>query len=348
MKKKLITLAAMLLVTIAVLTVPALGTADAASETNLNDKIVYKAVGYKSGDCVLTANVCMIRRAMLERGSTKWDQVTNTSLRPIACISPSSSSLKYSYTYTIDGMSFTVVHGDLEGTAKEKKAQLKKLLKDHPEGVVIRGNKASISWGRVYPHGVLVTSYSDGKFYCSDASHNSGGVNVGIEAFSDSTMRGVGYCTGYWIITKIEGTPKSALKKVKAMIAGVENAKVISITADDSDPDSLLLKWKKSTTGYSVDGYKVYLKDDSGKYVEIADSDVQNCHIDTSELKETNRFKIVGYREVNEETVFTQASYFTYPVPEEGPEEVDDGEDIEEAPASGNNSNLTRKGVTMV
>ena len=60
---------------------------DKSIDTDLKDKSIYYVSGYRNNDCVLSANMYMIRRAAIINGTTCWDNVTVNKLRPFACTS---------------------------------------------------------------------------------------------------------------------------------------------------------------------------------------------------------------------------------------------------------------------
>ncbi len=182
----------------------------ATASEDLESLQIYKAVGYKAGDCVLTANVYMLRRASILAGSLEWDEITNTTLRSTACTSPYGSSLRYSYTYKKDGLTFKVIHDVVTGSAGNKTAQLKKLLEKHPEGIVVRGRDV-----RGYGHGILITEYRNGTFYAADSAQNKGGANRGILKMKETTVPRVSSLVHIWYIDSISGSSKSAKTHLK-------------------------------------------------------------------------------------------------------------------------------------
>ncbi len=105
--------------------------------------------------------------------------------------------MKYDYSYHSDNLKFIGGHGYLPGGYKANKRKLKALLKKHPEGIVVHGYD---SYG---PHGVLITGYKNGTFYCADSAKNSRGRNKGITTFGKSSMRSLGGCYQYWYLKSV-------------------------------------------------------------------------------------------------------------------------------------------------
>lgn len=168
----------------------------------------YKPVGYKSSDCVLTANVYMIRRAMILEGSDKWIEVINSKLRKFACTTSTGSCMRFDYKYKKAGLTFSVVHDTLRGSKDSKFKALKKLLITHPEGVVI--------WGidiNGYPHGVLATHVKGKILYAVDSAQNLWGRNRGIVKLTETTVPNLNTVSNIWYIDKITGKTKVNIKK---------------------------------------------------------------------------------------------------------------------------------------
>lgn len=165
----------------------------------LDEKSMYYTPDYKSGDCILSSAKSMIRRAAVMRESFKWDSITNTSLRGKA--TTSGGAFRNSFSYSNDGITYSVITQDLTGNAENKMRDIQALLANHPEGVIVWGRNAAKSG----PHGVLVTGISDGKLYAVDSTHNTFKANEGIEEWSKTTMKSISYCTDVWFFKSITG-----------------------------------------------------------------------------------------------------------------------------------------------
>lgn len=183
---------------------------DYAEATSVTDASVYWTTGYGSGGyCTLSANIYMIRRAMIARGSTKWANVTYSSAGPALCTSI--PSMKWNYTYSCDGVTVKGTHLSMTGTPAQKAAQLRKLLDSHPEGVVVRGNRLAGN-----AHGALLTGYygtGNNQFYVADSTHNASKFVKsprGIETWASSTLNDMSNVQDAWYLTSISGIASSA------------------------------------------------------------------------------------------------------------------------------------------
>lgn len=124
----------------------------AAAVESVNHKTVYQKQKQK-GTCTLSATAMMLRRGALYQGSERWKNIKESTLRSTAW--SEGGGLKWNFTY--EGM--RVKRTALPG-GKDNKAYLKKMLANHPEGVVL--------YDKTAPHAVLLTDYTDGVFYCAD------------------------------------------------------------------------------------------------------------------------------------------------------------------------------------
>ncbi|MBQ0005300.1 MAG: cell wall-binding repeat-containing protein [Clostridiales bacterium] len=184
--------------------------AEHVEATSVTDASVYWITGYGSGGyCTLSANIYMIRRAMIARGSTKWSSVTYSSAGPALCTSV--PTMKWNYTYSCDGVTVKGTHVTMTGSASQKAAQLRKLLDSHPEGVVVRGNRLA-----GYSHGALLTGYygtGNNQFYVADSTHNASkfvSSPKGIETWASSTLNDMSNVQDAWYLTSISGVATSA------------------------------------------------------------------------------------------------------------------------------------------
>ncbi|MCF0140849.1 MAG: cell wall-binding repeat-containing protein [Mogibacterium sp.] len=184
----------------------------AEATTSLSDKNVYFMTGYSSGFCNLSANIWMIRRAMIMRGSDAWTSVNYKSAQKVIC-SDGWNNLKGSYALTSDGVTVTCSSFSLSGSASSKAAKLRSMLDAHPEGVVVLGRD---SYGT---HAVLLTGYygtGDNQFYAVDATYNADGTikyfskAKGIQPYPDTSMQGISSVTVCWYLTSISGIATSA------------------------------------------------------------------------------------------------------------------------------------------
>lgn len=134
----------------------------------------------RSGTCTLASAAMMLRRRAYLDGLGDWVDVTENSVRSTAW----ANGLSHSFTY----MAMQVGYATLPSSLEEKKQTLIRLLKQHPEGIVI--------YDRTKPHAVLLTDYTDGVFYCADPANNISAGRVPISQASVS-IAGV---SCYWYI----------------------------------------------------------------------------------------------------------------------------------------------------
>ena len=165
------------LLLLAALTVPAL----AAELPSIDDPQVFIKQGRSSGTCTLASTAMMLRRAAILSGDENWDQITEESCR--AAFWRGGLPYEFSYGET------TVGHGWLPGGAANREA-LAEILAQHPEGVVI------LSYGA--HHGVLLTDYTDGVFYCCDPAPS---VPHGRTTIDQAWGTRVENSSAYWYVT---------------------------------------------------------------------------------------------------------------------------------------------------
>ena len=200
-KKRTIAIMIALALVISVMPAPAF-----AASSSLDDKSVYytPASDYKSGDCILTATKTMIRRASIIRKTGDWSKISNKSLRSLATVF---GLLLNSFRVDTEGLVYQVDSGLFVGKdSATKMKEIEVLLRAHPEGIVVHGDKAA-STG---PHGVLVTGIKNGVLYAADPTHNTGLNNEGIQSWDDTTMLSVKRVEKYWYISSIVPSTKTA------------------------------------------------------------------------------------------------------------------------------------------
>ena len=177
-------------------------------QLNIEDPELYYVKKYHSGDCVLCSNAYMIMRAAYYNGSEDYQKITNNLLRRYACTSKYGCIMKHDYKFTFDGVTYRIKAKSLSGKKSAKEKKLRDLLEEHPEGIVVRG--AARSGG----HGILLTSYEDGKFYAVDSAQNYHGRNKGIVEYDDTTMYSIKRLTQIWYIESQTGFPKSHIDDI--------------------------------------------------------------------------------------------------------------------------------------
>lgn len=135
------------------------------------------------GTCTLASTAMMLRRAALLNGDENWAQITEASCRQAFWIP--GCGLPYSFSYG----EMTVGHETLPGGAANE-AVLIDLLEAHPEGIMLHA--------ACVPHGILLTEYKDGQFYCADPSEY---VGEGIIPIEEAWGTRVENSNAYWYVT---------------------------------------------------------------------------------------------------------------------------------------------------
>lgn len=135
------------------------------------------------GTCTLASTAMMLRRAALLNGEENWAQITEASCRAEFWIP--GCGLPYSFSYG----EMTVGHETLPGGAANE-AVLIDLLEAHPEGIMLHA--------ACVPHGILLTEYKDGQFYCADPSEY---VGAGIIPIEEAWGTRVENSNAYWYVT---------------------------------------------------------------------------------------------------------------------------------------------------
>lgn len=192
MKKRVMSLVLALVLVLTMLPVQAMA-------ATINDSNVFVKQS-ESRKCTLTSAVMMLRRRAIIDGNANWDSISESTLAPEAWIN--GTGLRYSFSYM--GMNVSHAYFSSDSLA-DKKAELIKLLNQHPEGIEI--------YDMTLPHAVLLTDYdsSTGTFYCADPAP---GTDTGRIKLSESwnadnrggTQDGVISNLGkYWYITNKEG-----------------------------------------------------------------------------------------------------------------------------------------------
>ena len=135
------------------------------------------------GTCTLASTAMMLRRAALLNGDENWAQITEASCRAEFWIP--GCGLPYRFSYG----EMTVGHETLPGGAANE-AVLIDLLEAHPEGIMLHA--------ACVPHGILLTEYKDGQFYCADPSEY---VGAGIIPIEEAWGTRVENSNAYWYVT---------------------------------------------------------------------------------------------------------------------------------------------------
>ena len=244
MKKRITVLMITLALIITAMPVPA-----AAATAPVDRKAVCytPAADYRSGDCILSATKVMIRRAMLLRGSTKWSTISNKTIRKKATIF---GLLLHRFTFEADGMSYKVRVGFFKGNTNAARIkEFERLIKAHPEGVVIWGKNASV-FGM---HGVLLTDVKKGVPYVMDSWYNLGPRKCGIQVWDDSSMKSPIRCTQYWLIKEV-GLAKKAKAPAKGKPLAPTSAKNVDTKSTLTIKDQSVPASITQGDGFGVEG----------------------------------------------------------------------------------------------
>lgn len=266
MKRKGITIILMLVMLFSLVTTSSLA-ASKATPVSIDDVAVCYTPqsDYKSGDCILTATKVMIRRASIMRGSTQWSTISNKTLRGSATIV---GLLLHKFTFEADGLAYRVNVGFFKGkTDAARIKEFEALIKEHPEGVVVWGKKASV-FGM---HGVLLTDVKGGTPYVMDSWYNLGPRQNGIQKWNDSSMKAPSLCTQYWLIKEV-GLAKKATPPANGQ-------PLVAASATNVNPESTLTITDKTIpteitegNGFGVEGVIISNYRLSDVTVQIIDS----------------------------------------------------------------------------
>ncbi len=182
----------------------------------------------QSDTCTLASNVMLLRRAAMLKGDSDWQSITENSCSPYLWV----GGMRFSYTYRNISVDCERIYGNSTET-------LKRLLEEHPEGIV--------AYDYDYPHAVLLTDYTNGKFYCSDPARCCGSGR--IEA--DQSLVDTSDIEAYWYVTsdlpdvqirKMENTSEISAYEVNA---GSEVI-LIGSASDASGKCTYTYQYKKS------------------------------------------------------------------------------------------------------
>ena len=146
-----------------------------------------------TGTCTLCSSAMMIRTSMYLRGNNNWPKVTENALRPSAWME--GVGLYWNFSHKVGNTTVKVSHKNISGiTIKDLKA----LLDDHPEGIVL--------YCGGLPHAVYLTGYDGDVFYCADTVQGISGKQVSLKKSWLGIMYGsqaavLKRVTAYWYVT---------------------------------------------------------------------------------------------------------------------------------------------------
>ena len=145
-----------------------------------------------STSCTLCASTMMVRSALYTRNCDGWECIEEEDIAtPAWC----GDGLLWNWCYTRNGTTILVSHTQLQGTTEES---LNQILRDHPEGIVLY-------CGGAVQHGVFLTRYADGVFYCADPAVGYAGEEIPLEQSLLGTRLGkqssiLSAATAYWYV----------------------------------------------------------------------------------------------------------------------------------------------------
>lgn len=174
-------------------------TASAATYEALNQDEVFLKQEQR-GTCTLASTAMMLRRAALLNGDENWAEITEASCR--ATFWRAGRGLPYNFSYG----DLTVSHARLPGGEANTQVLID-LLEEHPEGIMLHA--------ACVPHGILLTEYRDGQFYCADPSEYA---NTGIIPIEEAWGTRVENSNAYWYVTSEVADPKEELVLAEAAI----------------------------------------------------------------------------------------------------------------------------------
>ena len=191
-----------------------------------------------SDTCTLVSTVMMIRRALIMKGNSKWKNATESSVKSVAW----NDGLAWNFTY----MGISVGHESLPASSEAKKQLLISLLKEHPEGIVLYYQ------GSVKMHAVLLTEYTNGKFYCAEPA----GQETGVIPLSHAFYVTASNATSYWYV-------KDSLPALTSFVQSEASLSIASSNINDKLVDSAsnsnitqVLTFANSNSSLLPDNYK--------------------------------------------------------------------------------------------
>lgn len=146
-----------------------------------------------SGTCTLCSATMMIRYRMYLSNNSSWSRVTESDVRSYGWLS--GVGLMWNWTYTFNDSSITIGRRAVSNgiTADELKA----ILDDHPEGIVLYVTSV--------PHAVFLTDYEGDTFYCADPSSYYSGKRIPLDASYTASRVGdqaavLAKVSSYWYV----------------------------------------------------------------------------------------------------------------------------------------------------
>ncbi|MDY3014252.1 MAG: hypothetical protein SOR61_03515 [Evtepia sp.] len=169
----------------------------AATTDHLNQPEVFLKQQQR-GTCTLASTAMMLRRTAMLRGDEDWAEITEASCREAFWLS--CRGLPYHFSY--DGMN--VSKEKLPGGEANRQILID-LLTEHPEGIVLHAS--------CVPHGILLTDYTDGVFYCADPAQDYPEGRIPVEQAYGTRIEN---SNGYWYVETPDVAVEASVPEVDA------------------------------------------------------------------------------------------------------------------------------------
>lgn len=252
---------------------------NAVSLSDLNTSEVF-VKQQESETCTLASNVMLLRRAAMLRGDSDWQSITESSCRSTLWC----GGMRFSYTYK--GISVDCER--IYGNSTEK---LKSLLSEHPEGIV--------AYDYDYPHAILLTDYTDGKFYGSDPARciAPGRINAADSLIDTSDIE------AYWYVTS-KLAPVQELKNTSRLSTeNAEYGKTVTIYGNvegNNGSCKFTYQYKRSynSSWKTISTEKTDKKSVTFLPQGVADYDIKVIAEDTSGNKKEKTMKLSVYSSI--------------------------------------------------
>lgn len=192
-------------------------TASAATYEELNQDEVFLKQAQR-GTCTLASTAMMLRRAALLNGEENWAEITEASCREVFW--RAGRGLPYNFSYG----DITVSHARLPGGEANTQVLID-LLAEHPEGIMLHA--------ACVPHGILLTEYKDGQFYCADPSEYA---NTGVIPIEEAWGTRVENSNAYWYVTSDVADPVEELVIPEASIETSISSLITSLANQVEEP----------------------------------------------------------------------------------------------------------------
>lgn len=223
-----------------------LGQYNTVKAISIDDSSVFLKQAPESVTCTLVSNAMLLRRKAILLGYNDWYSITENSLAGAAWIN--NVGMKNSYTFK----GISVNAGYFSGNKTE---ELKKMLNEHPEGIVIYRTGRN-------PHAILITDYTNGIFYAADPSpyYQKGRIPI------SSASINIESASKYWyvsypntpVVTKPDASstvPTTLITQESGIVdfswPYVDNAESYNVTVKNTE-GALVHQQRVYTNSYSI------------------------------------------------------------------------------------------------